>query len=154
DSFVREGRAEMIGQFAYPFPLTTIVDLMGIPRGEMERIKRWCDAWAPLMFARLPEQQQLVLAQSIRDYQRYIATLVEARRETPQPDFISALVHTRLEGVTPTTQELAGMIAGTIFAGHETTTCLLGSALRLLLEKPERWRALCEQPNLIPKAVE
>ena len=40
------------------------------------------------------------------------------------------------------------------FAGHETTTNLLGNTVRRLLEDPSRWAALVADPALIPNAVE
>ena len=39
-------------------------------------------------------------------------------------------------------------------AGHETTTGLLGNAFRRLLTDRPAWQAICEDPSLIPNAVE
>jgi cytochrome P450 len=40
------------------------------------------------------------------------------------------------------------------FAGHETTTGLIGNTARRLLEDPARWAEVASQPGLIPAAVE
>jgi len=40
------------------------------------------------------------------------------------------------------------------FAGHETTTGLIGNTVRRLLEDPARWAQIVAQPDLIPGAVE
>jgi hypothetical protein len=40
------------------------------------------------------------------------------------------------------------------FAGHETTTGLIGNTFRRLLEQPGRWAAITADPALIPAAVE
>jgi cytochrome P450 len=40
------------------------------------------------------------------------------------------------------------------FAGHETTTNLIGNALLLLLGERSRWEDLLDAPSLIPNAVE
>ena len=40
------------------------------------------------------------------------------------------------------------------FAGHETTTGLIGNTVRRLLEQPGRWAAITADPALIPAAVE
>jgi cytochrome P450 len=41
-----------------------------------------------------------------------------------------------------------------LIAGHETTTGLLGNALRQLLSRPSLWDDLRRRPSLIPQAVE
>ena len=40
------------------------------------------------------------------------------------------------------------------FAGHETTTGLIGNTVRRLLEDPSRWAEIVQRPDLIPAAVE
>ena len=40
------------------------------------------------------------------------------------------------------------------FAGHETTTGLIGNVVRRLLEVPARWDEVVAEPALIPAAVE
>ena len=40
------------------------------------------------------------------------------------------------------------------FAGHETTTGLIGNTVRRLLEDPSRWAEIVRRPDLIPAAVE
>ena len=53
-----------------------------------------------------------------------------------------------------TQQEVATILFGLLLAGHETTTNLLGNALRRLLEDRRRWTALVTDPTAIPDAVE
>ena len=42
--------------------------------------------------------------------------------------------------------EIAGLIHTQLFAGHETTTGLLGEGLKELLREPRRWEELCADP--------
>jgi cytochrome P450 len=41
-----------------------------------------------------------------------------------------------------------------LVAGHETTTAQLSTALQHLLEQPEKWQALCDDPALIANGLE
>ena len=41
-----------------------------------------------------------------------------------------------------------------LFAGHETTTGLIGNALRRLLTERHAWEEICRDPSLIPNAIE
>ncbi|HBD34521.1 MAG TPA: cytochrome, partial [Cupriavidus sp.] len=45
------------------------------------------------------------------------------------------------------------MMAG-IVAAHETTANASANAIKLLLQHPDVWREICEDPALIPNAVE
>lgn len=154
DDFIAAGRVELMRAFAYPQPMRVMLDMMGLPEGDMDRIKEWCDAWGMLLYAPLPPDQLKKCAEGARDYQRYIAEVVARRRARPGDDFMSALVQTPMEGEPPSDGEYAAQIAGTIFAGNESTTCLIGSAVHILLKQPDLWATLCAQPGLIPRAVE
>ena len=154
DDFIAAGHVELMRAFAYPQPMRVMLDMMGLPAGDMDRIKAWCDAWGMLLLAPLPPDQLKICAEGARDYHRYIAEVVARRRARPGDDFMSALVQAPMDGERPSDGEYAAQIAGTIFAGNESTTCLIGSAVHILLKQPELWATLRAQPALIPKAVE
>jgi cytochrome P450 len=50
--------------------------------------------------------------------------------------------------------EIASILFSLSFAGHETTTGLIGNNVRRLLEDPVRWDQLIADPSLILGAVE
>src|SRR5262249_24981098 len=53
-----------------------------------------------------------------------------------------------------TRPQAATIVLNLLFAGHETTAGLLGNAFRRLLADRPAWQAICEEPALIPNAVE
>jgi hypothetical protein len=53
-----------------------------------------------------------------------------------------------------TLAEIASILFSLSFAGHETTTGLIGNLLRRLLEDPARWDQIADKPALLPMAVE
>jgi cytochrome P450 len=53
-----------------------------------------------------------------------------------------------------TLAEIASILFSLSFAGHETTTGLIGNLVRRLLEDPARWDQVADDPALIPAAVE
>jgi len=53
-----------------------------------------------------------------------------------------------------TLDEISSILFSLSFAGHETTTGLIGNTVRRLLEDPGRWDAVTKRPELIPAAVE
>lgn len=56
-------------------------------------------------------------------------------------------------GTAPMSEQEAVCNAMDLFsAGHETTTGLIGNGLWLLLEHPEQWKAVKDDPSLLPGA--
>src|ERR1017187_5082042 len=49
--------------------------------------------------------------------------------------------------------EISSILFSLSFAGHETTTGLIGNTVRRLLEDPSRWAEIAKQPELIPAAA-
>jgi cytochrome P450 len=53
-----------------------------------------------------------------------------------------------------TVEQAATVVLNLLFAGHETTTGLLGNVFRRLLADRDSWEAICNDPKLIPGAIE
>lgn len=155
DAFIDKKRTDIISQFAYPLALEVVLTLLGIPRYDIGQTRQWSHDWLTLMSMQLDEEQQIVYARSVVAFQHYLAGLIEERKETPQNDLISALLHANVPGQEPLTEtELVITLQGLILAGHESTTNMIGTGLLLLLENPERWQNLCAHPECIPSTVE
>jgi hypothetical protein len=108
-----------------------------------------------LVWGRPNENEQIRLAQGLATFWRYVETLVASRAAHPRDDFTSDLLLAR-DGDLPalTHQEVTQFLHGLLFAGHETTTGLIGNSLRCLLAERRAWEQVCHDPALIPNAVE
>ena len=88
-------------------------------------------------------------------YRGYLRELVDAKAAEPGDDLTSDLIAIHRENPERLTlDEIASILFSLSFAGHETTTGLIGNTVRRLLEVPERWAAIAADPGLIPAAVE
>jgi cytochrome P450 len=155
DAFIDDQRTEIISQFAYPLALEVVLTLLGIPRDDIAQTRQWSHDWLMIMSVQLEEEEQVTCARSTVAFQHYLANMIAERRETPQNDLISTLLHADIPGQEPLTEiELVITLQGLILAGHESTTNMIGSGLLLLLEHPKRWQSLCEHPEHIPTTVE
>jgi cytochrome P450 len=73
----------------------------------------------------------------------------------PRQDFVTDLVNAKdADGKGLAIEQAATIVLNLLFAGHETTTGLLGNAFRRLLADGDSWRAICRDPTLIPGAIE
>jgi len=156
DCFSAQGSADLVEQFAYPLPMTVIIDMLGIPRSHMGQVKSWHDALFGSMFVvGVPTEQRVEFAREGVTYQHYLGDIVADRRISPRDDFITALVEARAFDAEPlSTGEIVWILIFLVTAGHETTTNLIANMMMLLLEDPAQWKAVVGNPSLFTAAVE
>ena len=146
----RDGRMELVADFALPIPLTIISELLGVPASEQQRFHRWTTR---ILSASGPADI-VGLLPSVWMLFRYLRRLFAARRAEPRDDLITALVQAEEAGDRLDEDELLGMVFLLLAAGHETTVNLIGSAALELVRHPEQAAALRADPSLVKPAVE
>jgi cytochrome P450 len=128
------GEFDLIADFAYPLPITVIAELFAVP--EEDRAK--FEAWSAAMARSMDHFYAAKGGSGLSDIAAYVAQLATARQKEPGDDLISALLqHDEL-----TFSELVGLGATLIFAGHETTTNLIGNGMLGLLRDPDQMAAM------------
>jgi cytochrome P450 len=148
------GEAELIRELAYDLPAYVIFMLLGVPNEDVQQVKSWAESRMLLTWGDLSEDEQLVHAENMVRYWDYCQAIVEKRKAEPQDDLPSDLVVLQGQGHDITDREIAAICYSMLFAGHETTTSLIGNGIRELLIHRESWEAICKNPALIPNAVE
>jgi len=83
-----------------------------------------------------------------------IKVIIDERRVSPRPDFISDLVNARDAGDKLTDRELFDQIFGICGASLSATSRAAGGALYLLYTHDDQRRQLIDNPDLIPEAIE
>jgi len=155
DAIVPVGRTDLIADFAYPLPAAVIAGMLGASADDLDRIKRWSDDLAAFVGSALATPDKRTRAQvAMVDMSTYFRTLVTARRAEPRDDMMSAMLagEGRADGLTE--DELVATCVLLLFAGHETTTNLIGNGLVALLRHPSELAALAAEPLLAGSAVE
>jgi cytochrome P450 len=153
DEFLARGECEFIHEYANPFTLLVIADLLGVPEVDHETFReelqgnrsdksagRASDAMAhkPLEFL----------------YERFTTYVEECRRE-PRDDVMTGLATATFpDGSLPEVDDVMLIAANLFAAGQETTARLLGTMLRLIGERPELQQLLRDKRDRIPSFVE
>ena len=151
------GREEFdfIAQFAGPLPALVIMDMLGVPRGELPRLKHLSDEMALFIGSARAVPEKYPRAQAAtHEMAQLFRELIEARRQRPRPDLLSELVHLEDEGDRLTEDELVATCILLLFAGHETTTHHIANGLAALLRFPGELERLRADRALAPAAVE
>jgi len=152
---LRAGRADIVRDLAWKLPVLVLFRILGVPDDEVQCVKT--GSWNRILFiyGRPTDVVQMQAAEGMAAFWRYAEGRVESRQKAPREDFISDLVHAQdADGLGLTLPQAATVVLNLLFAGHETTTGLLGNAFRRLLADRPAWKAICEDPSLILNAVE
>ncbi|MGP3970094.1 cytochrome P450 family protein [Streptomyces sp. 6N223] len=143
-----DGRADLVDGLAFPLPIRMICELLGVPFLDHERFRAWSNAL--LSGAPTGEKQDIM-----RQMSEYLAALLDAKREKPGDDLMSALITTADEdGDRLSADELLGTAWLLLIAGHETTVHLIVNGVLALLLHPEQLAALRADWGLLDGAVE
>ena len=148
---------EVIGDLAYPLPVTVISEMLGVPAGDQESIKGWsADIARSLDAIGLQVDPDIVdrgrvARRAIGDYFRQ---LLPERRRHPRNDLLSLLIAAEEQGDKLSEGELLSTCILLYIAGHETTVNLIGNGLLALLRHGDQLRRLREEPALAASAVE
>lgn len=146
---------DVIGDFAGPLPALVIMDMLGVPREELERVKRLSDDLALFIgSSRMAQEKYAIAERATREMADFFRELIAARRAQPQPDLLSELVALDDGGDRLTEDELVASCILLLFAGHETTTNHIANGLLALLRFPGEMERLRADASLAPAAVE
>ncbi|MEU8941506.1 cytochrome P450 [Streptomyces goshikiensis] len=151
-------RIDLVEQFSYPFPVTVICRLLGVPHEDEPRFHGWADTIAASLDPD-PDADPAEKFKGAADAQielgMYLAGLIEERRKNPGEDMLSQLAAAP-EGPdgSMSTVEIISTAALLLIAGHETTVNLITNGMLTLLRHPEVLQRLREDPRLSVPIVE
>ncbi|WP_435185773.1 cytochrome P450 [Halobellus sp. EA9] len=117
---------DFVSEFAVPVPLRVVMELVGIPKGDHDRMLTWLETFREVMnteYSAVGSTDGDRMAEAVT----YFEELVETRRADPQSDLISRLVtETELTGA-----EIGANCFDFILAGQGTMSEFLANALYL-----------------------
>lgn len=146
---------DFIGDFAGPLPALVIMDMLGVPRGELARVKRLSDDMALFIgSSRMAQEKYDIAEAATREMADFFRGMIAARRAQPQADLLSELVALEDGADRLTEDELVASCILLLFAGHETTTNHIANGLLALLQFPGEMDKLRADAALAPAAVE
>ena len=156
DDIVASGECELIGEFAGPFTLYVIADLLGVPEADHETFRRELQGSRPPAGRVVGSTGSASVSHNPLEflYDRFTA-YVEDRRREPRDDVLTGLATATFpDGSTPEVIDVVRIAANLFSAGQETTVRLLGSAFQLIGERPDLQQLLRDEPDRIPDFVE
>lgn len=146
DEAQSKGTVDALHEFAGPLPVIVIAEMLGIPREDRDRFKKWSDA--------LVGNDSDNYFRCQKEMTDYFASIAEQRRREPQDDLISRLTAVNMDDERLSDVELIGFCILLLVAGNETTTNFIGSAIICLDGLPDERDRLAADSDLVPQALE
>jgi cytochrome P450 len=133
-------RIDIVDEIAYPFPVSVICRLLGVPREDEPRFHEWAEGLVATLDAAHQANPEDVLrrrAEVVAELDGYLAELVEAHRRNPGSDLLSRLATD--DGPEGRLSDVALRHTGQLLlvAGHETTVNLITNGMLTLLRNPD-----------------
>jgi len=145
-------------QVAAPLPAYVIMDMLAIPYGAFPELKEASDELRAFIGgARADGDRYATARRGAERLASFFRDLIAQRRAAPGDDFVSRMIAARDDEGRLSEDELVATCMLVLFAGHETTTHLLGNAVNALLDHPDQLQRLQDRPEdpaLITSAVE
>jgi cytochrome P450 len=155
--FAGRGRFDVVGELAYPLPVSVITELLGVPAADHELFEGWSRMLVrgldPAMAVTDPVEIAAIMAAQ-NELTDYFHALIATRRSTPGDDLLSSLIAIEEQGDQLTEPELVSTCILLLVAGHETTANLIANGILALLRHPDQLAALRANPALIAGTVE
>ncbi|GHO78637.1 cytochrome P450 [Ktedonobacter sp. SOSP1-85] len=157
DGFEGKTRIDIVDDFAYPFPVTVICKLLGVPQEDEARFHVWAEA----IVASLDPQPKasghdgpMNVQEALKEIGQYMSELIDARRKQPGEDMLSRLINDDGPEGQLTPMDLVTTSVLLLIAGHETTVNLLTNGVLTLLRYPDVLERLRKEPELAVSLVE
>jgi cytochrome P450 len=157
DRIAGRGEADVVTDLVWDAPAKIAFALMGVPEYEVDAIKTGTARLATMGWGVPSDSEQVELATSIGEYWRFAQGQIDRLIENPGENLMGDLVRAWQEPGNEdmfSRDQLCWIFLNTLFAGHETTTNATAAGIRALLTYRDQWEAICEDPSLIPNAVE
>ena len=155
DALPKNQPVDWAQQVAMPLPAYVILDLLGIPHQSYADLKAWSDDLRAFVGSSRADPDRYNRARhGATQLAGFFREVIAARRAAPGEDFVSRMITARDEQGSLSEDELVATCMLVLFAGHETTTHLLGNSANALLDHPDQLQRLRDNPALINPAVE
>ena len=158
DRAAEAGRLDLIADLGFPLPAIVIAELLGVPAEDRAQFRAWsADLAAAGGLVRMAADGAERLSRARAGgaaLNAYFRDIIRERRSAPRDDLVSRLTGVQSAEGTLSEEELVDTCALLLFAGHETTTNLIGNGMLALLRHPDELSRLRADPSLIGSAVE
>ncbi len=142
------GKADLVEEFARPYPFNVIYRMLDLPPADIETFYRLTVA----QIIHHPNMDNAI--EAAEKLGRYFSRMVEERRANPGSDVVSLLATVMLDGELLPDEVVISFLRQLINAGGDTTFRTTTALFTGLLSDPDQLNAVREDRSLVPAAIE
>ena len=155
DRVAPKGECDFVWDIAAPLPLLLIADMLGFPPESYDDLLRWSDDMIRATTAEpSPEVDQAGLDAMIGFREFQLGVIADRRSKPPQDDLVSILCYAEIDGEHLDDESIINESLLILIGGDETSRHVMTDGMLALLEHPDQWEILREDPSTIEKGVE
>lgn len=152
DALPNEGPFDLVSGLASPLPISVITDLLGVPTANSPAFARYGATIGSALAGPQSVAHVVRLIEADRQLDKVMTQVFDHRRREPGDDLVSRLLASEGDQLRP--EELRPLCMLLLLAGFETTVNLIGNTVLALLDRPDQWQAVVNDPTLAAKAIE
>lgn len=147
DKFKDNGCTEFVKDFAVPYPVSIVLDLLDLPQDQMQQFLEW-------EFSLLHTNNIDERTAAIRAVKAMLLEEIDKREKNPGSDLISTALTLKVDGRSWSKQEVFGFFFNLFLGGLDTVSANLSLHFYHLATHLDDQRALREDPSKIENAVQ
>jgi len=149
----RDGILDLVTGLAFPLTITIASEMIGLPADERDAFRASFEDTERLGDPTASAEQRAAGQRALVWQLDTISLVVEARRNDPRADLVTALVQAEHDGAVLSDAEILAALLTLYTAAGTTTERMISSGLLLLLRDRSQWDALCADPTLLSGSV-
>lgn len=150
---------DVLSQYAEPFPVFVIADLLGVPRADHEDLRRWSQSIVRMYEPGVSDELQQQALRASADFSQYVREVIKFRKNNPGDDLITDLIAERDQSAATGSQsltedELVAAVVLLLNAGHEASVNVFGNGINALLRNEQQLALLLDGSVEMETALE
>jgi cytochrome P450 len=138
------GSVDLLADFAQPFSVFVIAELLGAPTDAWERFLDWSHRIVKMYELDTTEEQAGSAVEASAEFDAWCRELIATKRADPSDDLISGLCFVEIDDAMLSDDEIVSTIVLLLNAGHEATVNSIGNGMTATLSTPGAWQQVTD----------
>lgn len=152
ESFLADGRCDLVADFGLRYPTTIFMGMMGLPVDRLDELLHLVHVSQHTSPSDDPDGS--IADGANTEIYQMMRELLDERRVAPRDDILSYLLTCEVDGAPVREDMMLGMCYLLFLAGLDTVSSMLGYSFRHLALNGDHRRRIRDEPAVIPSAVE
>lgn len=168
DNISDMGECNLVKEVSQQLPIFTLSEILGIPEADRQKLVDWMEFLELAQYFAVEQIKQKNEGHSdnapdpamidmfnamVDEMFDYGKSILQAKREKPSNDLLSAIANAKIEGEKLSQEFLDGSWLLIIFAGNDTTRNTMSGGVKLLHDNPDQKKLLINDLNLMDNFV-